>query len=120
MVTPTNSASADSSDAIDSDITMAIAEQRLPPGTKLREESLARVYSVNRTNIRADLVMLAKDKLIDLIPEKAAFIREAKARDTEKAVELMLHHLHHVESALQFKQQPESNKKDFIKALLER
>ena len=52
--------------------------------------------------------------------EHAAFIRAAKAGDTEKAVELMLHHLHHVESALQFKQQPESNKKDFIKALLER
>jgi len=232
MVTPTNSASADSSDAIASDITMAIAEQRLPPGTKLREEALARLYSVSRTKIRAALVMLAKDKLIDLVPEKgafvsrpteeeareiffvrrileavlvrefiakataedyrkmdqhlaqerkalydanvkvrsmllsgfhillaktvgnqvltdilmklagrsslitmlyqssrdatcssdehAAFIRAAKASDTEKAVELMLHHLHHVESALQFKQQPESNKKDFIKALLER
>lgn len=230
MITPISPASADSSEAIASDITMAIAEQRLPPGTKLREEALARLYSVSRTKIRAALVMLAKDKLIDLVPEKGAFVsrpteeeaheiffvrrileaalvrefiakataedyrkidqhleqerkalsdnnvqvrsmllsdfhillaktvgnqvltdilmklagrsslitmlyqssrdatcssdehvtfmRAAKAGDTEKAVELMLHHLHHVESALQFKQQPESNKKDFIKALL--
>ena len=80
MVTPTNSASADSSDAIASDITMAIAEQRLPPGTKLREEALARLYSVSRTKIRAALVMLAKDKLIDLVPEKGAFV----SRPTEE------------------------------------
>lgn len=230
MITPISPASADSSEAIASDITMAIAEQRLPPGTKLREEALARLYSVSRTKIRAALVMLAKDKLIDLVPEKGAFvsrpteqeaheiffvrrvleaalvrefivkataddyrkidlhleqerkalsdnniqvrstllsdfhillaktvgnqvltdilmklagrsslitmlyqssrdatcssdehvafIQAAKAGDTEKAVELMQHHLEHVESALQFKQQAKSNKKDFITALL--
>jgi DNA-binding GntR family transcriptional regulator len=230
MVTPISSASVDSSEAIAEDITLAIAEQRIPPGTKLREEALARLYSVSRTKIRAALVMLAKDKLIDLVPEKGAvvskpteeeahevffvrrileaalvrefvakatpevyaaidehlarerkalsdenvklrsillgdfhillaksvgnqvltdilvkltgrcslitmlyqsgrdaacsadehvmFIQAAKAGNTEQAVELMLHHLHHVESALQFKQQPESDKKDFIKALL--
>lgn len=229
-VTPTRSASADSSEAIASDITMAIAEQRLPPGTKLREEALARLYSVSRTKIRSALVMLAKDKLIDLIPEKGAFvsrptekeaheiffvrrileaalvrefvakataedyrkidahleqerkalseknvqvrstllsdfhillaktidnqvltdilmklagrsslitmlyqssrdavcssdehvafIEAAKARDTDKAVDLMLHHLHHVESALQFNPPAKSDKKDFIAALL--
>lgn len=230
MTMPINPVSADSSEAIASDITMAIAEQRLPPGTKLREEALARLYSVSRTKIRAALVMLAKDKLIDLVPDKGAFVsrpteqeareiffvrrileaalvrefiakataedyrkidqhleqerkaitdenvqvrslllsdfhillartvgnqvltdillklagrsslitmlyqssrdascssdehvgflRAAKAGDIEKAVDLMMHHLHHVESALQFKQQPASDKKDFIKALL--
>ncbi|MFZ6656933.1 GntR family transcriptional regulator [Undibacterium sp. TJN19] len=230
MVNTTSSESADSSEAIASDITMAIAEQRLPPGTKLREEALARMYSVSRTKIRAALVMLAKDKLIDLVPEKGAFvsrpteeeaheiffvrrileaalvrefiakagaedyaridqhlvqerkavlennvqerstllsdfhillaktvgnqvltdilmklagrsslitmlyqssrdatcssdehvefIKAAKAGDVEKAVELMAHHLHHVESALQFKEPAKSDKKDFISALL--
>ncbi len=209
---------------------MAIVEQRLPPGTKLREEALGRLYSVSRTKIRAALVMLAKDNLIDLIPEKGAFVsrpteqeareiffvrrtleaalvrqfiavatpddfqridqhleqerqalrdvnvelrstllsdfhillartvgndvltdiliklagrsalitmlyqssrdavcssdehvafmQAAKAGDTEQAVELMMHHLHHVESALQFTQQPDNSKKDLIKALL--
>jgi len=221
---------ADSSEAIALDITTAIAEQRLPPGTKLREEALARMYSVSRTKIRAALVMLAKDKLIDLVPEKGAFvskpseqeareiffvrrileaalvrefiakatsedyarieqhlhqerqaisdnnvqerstllsdfhillartagnqvltdilmklagrsslitmlyqssrdascssdehvefIKAAKAGEVEKAVELMTHHLHHVESALQFKEVAKSDKKDFISALL--
>ncbi|WP_211444346.1 GntR family transcriptional regulator [Collimonas humicola] len=221
---------ADSSDDIAADITTAIAEQRLPPGTKLREEALARLYSVSRTKIRAALVMLAKDKLIDLVPDKGAFvsrpteeearqiffvrrvleaalvrefvakasaadyatleqhlqqerealskenpqirsrllsdfhillaqivgnqvltevltklagrsslitmlyqstrdatcssnehaefIEAAKTGDTERAVELMMHHLHHVESALQFEIPPQGNKKDFVKALL--
>ncbi|MFZ6678888.1 GntR family transcriptional regulator [Undibacterium sp. Tian12W] len=227
---PAQADQADSSEAIALDITTAIAEQRLPPGTKLREEALARMYSVSRTKIRAALVMLAKDKLIDLVPEKGAFvskpseqeaheiffvrrileaalvrefiakataedyarieqhliqerqaisdnnvqerstllsdfhillaktagnqvltdilmklagrsslitmlyqssrdascssdehvefIKAAKAGDVEKAVELMSHHLHHVESALQFKEVAKSDKKDFISALL--
>lgn len=230
MNMPSSPIIADSSDDIAADITMAIAEQRLPPGTKLREEALARLYSVSRTKIRAALVMLAKDKLIDLVPDKGAFVSQpteeeareiffvrrileaalvrefiakasaddflaidrhleqerdalskgnpqtrsrllsdfhillaktvgnqvltdilmklagrsslitmlyqstrdavcssdehlafiqaAKAGDTEKAVQLMMHHLHHVESALQFEIQPESDKKDFVKALL--
>ena len=59
----------DSSEAIATDIAKAIAQQRLPPGAKLREEALARVYKVSRTKIRAALVMLAKDKLIDLFPD---------------------------------------------------
>jgi len=230
MNMPLSPVVADSSDDIAADITMAIAEQRLPPGTKLREEALARLYSVSRTKIRAALVMLAKDKLIDLVPDKGAFVSQpteeeareiffvrrileealvrefiakasaddflvidrhleqerdalskgnpqtrsrllsdfhillaktvgnqvltdilmklagrsslitmlyqstrdavcssdehlafiqaAKAGDTDKAVELMMHHLHHVESALQFEIQPDGDKKDFVKALL--
>src|SRR5437870_13870838 len=76
MSLSTSPSGADSSDDIAADITMAIAEQRLPPGTKLREEALARLYSVSRTKIRAALVMLAKDKLIDLVPDKGAFVSQ--------------------------------------------
>lgn len=106
----------DSSEAIARSITIAIAEQRLPPGAKLREEALARAYQVSRTKIRAALVMLAKDKLIDLIPDKGAFIskptmeetrdiffvrrileaamvREFIARATEKDYEMLEEHL---------------------------
>eukprot|EP01037_Dinobryon_pediforme_P023978 gene23978-25599_t len=74
----------DSSEAIARDITLAIAEQRLPPGAKLREEALARVYQVSRTKIRAALVMLAKDKLIDLIPDKGAFVSKPTMEETRE------------------------------------
>ena len=66
------------------DIAAAIAARKLPPGTKLREEALSRVYSVSRTKIRAALLILSKDKLINIVPDKGAFVSqptEAEARD---------------------------------------
>lgn len=72
----------DSSEAIASDIAANIAEQRLPPGAKLPEEALARVYQVSRTKIRSALVMLAKDKLVDLVPDKGAFVSKPTVEET--------------------------------------
>lgn len=72
----------DSSEAIASDIAANIAEQRLPPGAKLPEEALARVYKVSRTKIRSALVMLAKDKLVDLVPDKGAFVSKPTVEET--------------------------------------
>lgn len=63
---------------------MAIAEQRLPPGTKLREEALAKMYDVSRTKIRAAFVMLAKDKLLDLVPDKGAFVCKPTVEETRE------------------------------------
>ncbi|MBB6580521.1 GntR family transcriptional regulator [Ralstonia solanacearum] len=70
-----------SSEGIADDIAQAIVAHRLPPGTKLREEALARVYRVSRTKIRAALLMLAKDKLIRIEPDRGAFV--AKPDETE-------------------------------------
>ena len=56
----------------------AIVAHRLPPGTKLREEALAKVYGVSRTKIRAALLMLAKDKLIRM---KRVWNDERRARE---------------------------------------
>jgi DNA-binding GntR family transcriptional regulator len=65
---------ASSIESIAQDIATAIVEKRLPPGTWLREEALGRVYSVSRTKVRAALLMLSKDKLIEIIPDKGAFV----------------------------------------------
>ena len=73
----TGAAPADKNSSIESianDIATAIVEKRLPPGTWLREEALGRVYSVSRTKVRAALLMLSKDKLIEMIPDKGAFV----------------------------------------------
>lgn len=56
------------------DLASAIVDKRIPPGTWLREEALGRVYSVSRTKVRAALVMLAKDKLVENIPDKGTFV----------------------------------------------
>ena len=78
------------------DIAAAIAARKLPPGTKLREEALSRVYSVSRTKIRAALLILSKDKLINMVPDKGAVVSqptEAEARDvfaTRRIIEAAL------------------------------
>ena len=74
----------DSSNEIANDIAEAIAARKLPPGTKLREEALCRLYSVSRTKIRAALLILSKDQLINIIPDKGAFVSqpsESESRD---------------------------------------
>jgi len=65
---------AGSTESIAQDLATAIVEKRLPPGTWLREEALGRVYAVSRTKVRAALLMLSKDKLIEIIPDKGAFV----------------------------------------------
>jgi DNA-binding GntR family transcriptional regulator len=75
---------AKSANEIADDIAAAIAAHKLPPGTKLREEALSRVYSVSRTKVRAALLILSKDKLIDIVPDKGALVSqpsETEARE---------------------------------------
>jgi len=70
-----------SSQEIAADIAAAIAERRLPPGAKLKEEALARLYSVSRTKIRAALLMLSKDELIEIVPERGACVSTLSQRE---------------------------------------
>lgn len=73
-----------SSEQIAGDIATAIIERRLPPGTKLKEEALAGLYSVSRTKIRAALLMLSMDELIDIVPEKGAFVCRLSQREAQE------------------------------------
>jgi DNA-binding GntR family transcriptional regulator len=71
-------------ESIAQDIATAIVEKRLPPGTWLREEALGRVYSVSRTKVRAALLMLSKDKLIEMIPDKGAFVSQPSVEEARE------------------------------------
>lgn len=71
-------------ESIAQDIATAIVEKRLPPGTWLREEALGRVYAVSRTKIRAALLMLSKDKLIEMIPDKGAFVSKPSVEEARE------------------------------------
>ena len=84
MLDKTTTAVPNSSEEIAADIAAAIIERRLPPGTKLKEEALAGVYSVSRTKIRAALLMLSKDELIDIIPEKGACVCKLSEREARE------------------------------------
>lgn len=71
-------------EAIANDIVAAIVSHRLPPGTKLREEALAAVYRVSRTKVRAALLMLSKDKVIQIVPDKGAFVAKPSAGEARE------------------------------------
>ncbi|PHV04633.1 GntR family transcriptional regulator [Janthinobacterium sp. BJB412] len=82
--TPERGNGGDSSNEIANSIAEAIAARQLPPGTKLREEALGRLYSVSRTKIRAALLILSKDKLIQIVPDKGAFVSQPSETESRE------------------------------------
>ncbi len=64
----------------------AILDRRLEPGMKLIEEDLAKTFSVSRARFRATFLQLAHDKLINLVPNRGAFI---SAPTIDEAIEVL-------------------------------
>ncbi|MDQ0391378.1 GntR family transcriptional regulator [Labrys monachus] len=54
----------------------AIAERRLPPGTKLTEESLVEIFGVTRARVRKVLLLLSQRGLVALEPNRGAFVAQ--------------------------------------------
>lgn len=61
-------------DVIHQRVLLAIVEHRLPPGTKLGEEKLAKVFGVSRTLIRQVLERLAHDSIVTVHANRGAFV----------------------------------------------
>ncbi len=59
---------------IQQQIELAIYEHRVKPGTKLPEGDLCRIYGTTRGVIRKVLDRLATEQLVDLIPNRGAFV----------------------------------------------
>jgi DNA-binding GntR family transcriptional regulator len=62
----------------------AVAAGRLPPGTKLGEEDLARLFEVGRTVVRDALKRLGFLGLVDLFPNRGAFVAAATPDEAEQ------------------------------------
>ena len=60
--------------AIISSITAAVSEQRLPAGTKLGEQMLSDLFNCNRANVRRALSTLATMHVVQLQPNRGAFV----------------------------------------------
>src|SRR5258705_456644 len=60
----------------------AIYEHRLPPGTKLPEFDLCRIFGVTRGVVRKVLNRLADEQLLDLIPNRGAFVARPSVDQT--------------------------------------
>jgi len=71
-------------DVIHQRVLTAIIEHRLPPGTKLGEERLARVFGVSRTQIRQVLERLAHDSIITVLPNRGAFVSSPSVEEARE------------------------------------
>ena len=73
-------------------IYVAILEHRLHPGTKLGEERLADIFGVSRAKVREVLARLAHEQIVELYPQRGAFIAKPsieQARDVFEARRLI-------------------------------
>lgn len=52
----------------------AILSFKLRPGTRLTEGNLSKIFNVGRTTIRSALLRLSQDHIIEIKPNKGAFI----------------------------------------------
>lgn len=66
----------------------AIMEHRLPAGTKLTEQALTEIYGLARHNVRKVLVKLAADGLVDLEPNRGAYIASPTEQEAHDMFEL--------------------------------
>ncbi|MDN5786791.1 GntR family transcriptional regulator [Pseudorhodobacter sp.] len=65
-------------------IWLSIAEKKLRPGTRLKEEELSEVFDVSRARIRQVLSALESDGLVTIVANRGAFVAEPdinEARD---------------------------------------
>lgn len=70
------------------DIYDAIMDHRLPARTKLTEQSLSQIYDMARHGVRKVLSQLAADGLVDLEPNRGAFIASPGEKEAEEMFEL--------------------------------
>lgn len=61
-----------------------ILERRLTPGEKINEGELARAMGISRTPIREALNRLAKEGLVNIYPQRGAFVVEFSEADVEE------------------------------------
>lgn len=73
-IPPARKEQRDANEDIYEKIYVAIQEHRLLPGTKLTEERLADIFKVSRPRIREVLMRFAYEQIVELIPNKGAFV----------------------------------------------
>jgi DNA-binding GntR family transcriptional regulator len=73
--------------AIYDQIYQAIVQQRLSPGTKLGEEALCEAFGVSRTRIRRVLLRLAHGSMVELRPNRGAYVASPSVEEAKDVFE---------------------------------
>jgi DNA-binding GntR family transcriptional regulator len=68
----------------------AIIDQRLPPGTKLSEAALCEAFGVGRMRIRQSLLLLSSRQVVELMPNRGAFVACPTAEQAREVFEARL------------------------------
>lgn len=69
-------------------IKKAIINRELAPGEKLSEDSLAKVLQVSRTPIRSALKRLSYEGLVQIIPNRGAFVTQPTVKEVKEVFEM--------------------------------
>lgn len=65
-------------------IWLSIAQKRLRPGARLKEEELAEIFEVSRTRVRQALLVLERDGLVTILPNRGAFVSEPTVNEARE------------------------------------
>lgn len=76
-----------SDERVHKDLYKAIIDHRIAPGTPLQEDALAQAFDVSRTVIRKALQRLAHERLVELVPNKGAFVAKPSAEEARHVFE---------------------------------
>lgn len=68
----------------------AIIDQRLPPGTKLSEAALCEAFGVGRMRIRQSLLLLSSREVVEILPNRGAFVASPTAEQAREVFEARL------------------------------
>lgn len=82
-----NALDSDPSDRVCRDIASAILEQRLKPGAKLGEQLLSEIFGVNRPVVRRALMRLSYDRLVDIRPNRGAYVASPSIEEARQIFE---------------------------------
>lgn len=75
-------------DQVFDEIQRAILEKRLNPGDHIREQELTKLLQVSRTPVREALVLLERDGLVEISPNRGCFVRNFSDDDIREIFEL--------------------------------
>ncbi len=77
-------------EAIVERIYAALIDQRLAPGTKLSESMLCEAFGVGRMRVRRVLLLLANRNLVELHPNRGAFVARPTQKEAQEIFEARL------------------------------
>ena len=72
---------------IHAEVYAAIINHHIRPATPLQEDALAKAFGVSRTIIRKVLQRLSHEKLVELIPNKGAFVAKPSVEEARQVFE---------------------------------